>query len=128
MQEYKSGGSVGIRYNESVDIPFNIVLNGTNTIRDDIPDRMINSKHAILMFAAAPSFTISGSGMLAIQLDADDEDIYYYGIQSRKALYIDGTSVSIDMPGTAQTTGVDLWYNDTPLSLTNGATLSITTG
>ncbi len=128
MSEYKSGLSAGIRYNEGSNRAFNIVLNGTNTIKDEVTDRNIDEKYGIIQFGAAASYTISGPGTLDIEITADEEDVAYYGIHTRKALTVDGARVSVDIPGTEKTTGVDLMYTYSYLKLQNGAHMTINTG
>ncbi len=128
MQEYKSGLSVGIRYNESSNKTFKIVLIGTNTIKDEIPDRNIDENYGILQFGAAPNYTITGDGTLDIKMTANGDDVTYCGIHTRKALNVDGTKVNIDIPGTEKTTGVDLMYTYSSLKLKNGAEMTVKTG
>ena len=123
-----SGSASGIWYNGEKDAAFNIVLTGTNTISDNVADSGISLKYGIVCFAKTPSYTVSGSGTLAVSMNASDSSVTYYGIQMRKAVTFNGVSASIDIPGTAPTIGFDLMYGDSILSLTNGSDLVINTG
>ena len=114
----------GIRYNESTNKPFNIDLEGENRIADDIDDGSLTC-YGIVMFAAAPSFTIGGNGTLDIEMDSENPRI---GIQARKTLKVERARVDINVTGSENAIGVDLVYNDSVLILDNAARLEIGAG
>ncbi len=129
IKQYNNNGEAfGIRYNGTMNEPFNIVLNGENKIVDNNADSNVTAKYGYACFASTPSYTVSGNGTLYISMTAEEEGVTYYGIQARKALTIDGTNVTVNIPGAEAATGIDMWYNDTVLSLVNNASLSVTTG
>ena len=113
----------GIRYNQGSDKPFNIVLNGKNRIADNTPE-VSGTCYGIAMYAAAPNFTISGSGTLDIEINSDSPRC---GIHVRKALTIDGVKVSVNVKGSDKANGIELVYSDSFLILNNAAQMSINT-
>lgn len=119
---------VGIRYNQSRDIPFNIVLNGENKLVDNNTNSGTTEKYGICVFASSPSYNISGTGTLEVNMPASNEEITYYGIHARKALNIDGTEVSLNLNGIAPSRGIDLFYGDSIVHVKNGGELNIYTG
>ena len=120
--EVKNG--TGIRYNEKSAMPFNIVLEGDNRIADDNDDGS-RTCYGIALYAAAPSFNISGSGTLSIEMDSENPRV---GIHTRKALTVERARVNIDVTGSENAAGVDLVYGDSVLKLDNAARVEINSG
>lgn len=114
----------GIRYNQGE--PFTITLIGENRIVDASADSGVTGKFGIFV-ASSTAFTITGSGSLSVEMNADDENITYTGIQSRQTTAVDGAAVSIIIHGTAPTYGYYLMYSNI-LTLKNGATVKSVTG
>ena len=114
----------GIRYNQGE--PFTITLIGENRIIDASADSGVTGKFGIFV-ASSTAFTITGSGSLSVEMNADDENITYTGIQSRQTTAVDGAAVSIIIHGTAPTYGYYLMYSNI-LTLKNGATVKSVTG
>lgn len=111
----------GIRYNESAGKPFRIVLVGENRIADEAGDDS-GTCYGIALYAAAPGFTIGGSGTLAIELASASPRV---GIHARKALTVDGVAVAVDVTGSGNAVGVDLVYSDSILALSNAARMDV---
>ena len=119
---------VGIRYNQSRDVPLNIVLNGKNKLVDNTTNSGTTEKYGICVFAATPSYNISGSGSLEINMPATNEEITYYGIHARKAVSVDAAKVSLNLKGVAPSRGIDLYYGDSIVHVKNGGELDVYTG
>ena len=115
----------GIFYGEKSDKPFSIILRGTNRITDNENDQGVVNKYGIAVAKSVPYFEIKGDGNLSIETSANDGGIAYCGIQSKVSSVLDRASVIISMDGPAKTTGFELTDS---LSLTDSATLSVTTG
>lgn len=122
----------GIRYN--VDTPksylqttLTIKLNGDNKIVDNVHESGTTEKYGIIVFDKVNNIKFSGSGTLSVSEAADKESVGYHGIETRKHTTIDGTKISIDMPGSSGAIGYDMVYSNS-LYLVNGAELSIYTG
>ena len=120
--EVKNGN--GIRYNEHSDQPFNIILVGDNRIADDNDDGS-DICYGIVMYAAAPSFKISGNGTLDIEMSSESPRI---GIQARKTLQVERARVSVNVSGSENATAVDLVYSDSVLKLIYEARVELNAG
>ena len=118
----------GIRNNQTNTIKFNIILIGENKIVDLVTNEGVTEKYGICAFASTPGYKISGSGTLSVEMNAADSGVTYYGIHIRKALSVDGAVVSVNIPGTSKTKGIDLMYSDTALRVINGGKLTVVTG
>ncbi|MBE6816980.1 MAG: leucine-rich repeat domain-containing protein [Ruminococcaceae bacterium] len=128
VSRYNDDGAFAIRYNDSYALPLTIVLNGTNSIVDEAADNNVQAKYGVCAFASSPGYVVEGNGTLSISMSAEDDNIQYYGIHMRKPITVNAATVNIAIHGNAPATGVDLCYNDTVLSLTNGAAMNISTG
>ena len=117
-----------IRNNETdMATALNIELVGENKIVNDITESGTSAVYGILIFDNAAGYKFMGSGSLDISFNADSEGITYTGIETRKHTIIDGTSVSINIPGTAKTYGYNMVYSNI-LTIKNSAQLRISTG
>ena len=72
--------------------------------------------YGIVIYAAAPSFKISGNGTLDIEMSSESPRI---GIQARKTLRVERARVSVNVSGSENATAVDLVYSDSVLKLIN---------
>ncbi len=118
----------GLRFNFSEDQQKALTINlvGNNRIVNEQTAEGVLLEYGVQIFQA-PLFTVTGSGTLEIDMQADNEGIEYVGINSRQKTNIDGAAIMIDIPGNAKTTGYELTYSNM-LTLKNGASLSVVTG
>ena len=124
---YSTGLECAVRSNENNGKILNIVLVGENKIVNEATENDTTSVYGILAFDNNAGFNISGSGSLDISFNANGEGVTYTGIETRKSTVIDGTNISINIPGIAVTYGYNIVYTNT-LTLKNSAALSILTG
>lgn len=126
-KKYDSENECAIRINEKTSTVLNIELVGENRIINESTASGITTVFGIIGFDNDSGYRIFGSGSLDISFNADGEGITYTGIETRKATSIDGTSVSINIPGTSITYGYYMQYAN-KLTVKNGAALTIVTG
>ena len=112
----------GIRYNVDSDIPFKIVLSGTNVIADNISDDA-GTKYGIALTSMAPSYEIMG-GTLTISCSASG-NTEVCGIHTRKILTVNGTQLTENITTGGTANGIGLYQNSPVMSLTNGANVSL---
>ena len=103
VQKYNPSLAAAIRYNERSDNPFTIQLTGTNKIVDETPDDGVYEACGILLTDAADRYVFDNSGTFKIEMTAGDSSVVYRGIRTGKSVAVNKSSVSIDIPGTAET-------------------------
>ncbi len=114
----------GIRYNMELDL--NIYLVGDNKIVNKaVIGGNVTQEYGIRIYQA-PFFTVSGEGSLEIDMPAENEKIYYVGINSRQKSYLNSGDIIINMPGTARAVGYDITYSN--MLTLMGTMLKITVG
>lgn len=112
----------GIRYNVASDIPFKIVLSGTNVIADNTSDD-VSTIYGIALTSMAPSYEITG-GTLTFSCSASG-NTEVCGIHTRKNLTVNGTQLTENITTGGTANGIGLYHYSPVMSLTNGANVSL---
>lgn len=118
----------GIRYNQEKNEPLKFNLIGENKIVDNTTETDISRKWGIYIASVGANVTaFSGSGSLAVYSASEQTGIIYSGFESHGSVDIDGTSLSVDLPGTSAFNGLYFVYSNT-LTLKNNAKMSVKVG
>ena len=124
---YSQGLECAIRINQAAQTPLTIHLEGANKIVNEHTDSETTQEYGLLAFDNGAGYRFTGSGSLDISMSAQNENISYCGIETRKTTDISGANISINLPGTAKAIGYNMVYSNR-LTLKDNARLHIEAG
>ena len=125
--KYAQGLECAIRINQAADTPLTIHLEGANKIVNEHTDSETTQEYGILAYDNGAGYRFTGSGSLDISMSAQNENISYCGIETRKSTTLNNAHISVNLPGAAKAIGYNMVYSNM-LSLKDKASLTITTG
>ena len=124
---YSQGLECAIRINQAAQTPLTIHLEGANKIVNEHTDSETTQEYGLLAFDNGAGYRFTGSGSLDISMSAQNENISYCGIETRKSTTLNNVHISVNLPGAAKAIGYNMVYSNM-LSLKDKASLTITTG
>ncbi|MBE6818099.1 MAG: hypothetical protein E7517_04735 [Ruminococcaceae bacterium] len=124
---YSQGLECAIRINQAADTPLTIHLEGANKIVNEHTDSETTQEYGLLAYDNGAGYRFTGSGSLDISMSAQNENISYCGIETRKSTTLSNAHISVNLPGAAKAIGYNMVYSNM-LSLKDKASLTITTG